>query len=50
MILALKFLAFISLTAFGIFQASEEESPTELYACIVSTIAYAIAIILIFLL
>lgn len=50
MILALKILAFISLTAFGVFQASEEDSPTELFACLTSTLTYAIAITLIFLL
>ena len=50
MILVLKILAFLSLTAFGIFQAAEDDSPTELYACLACTITYAIAIVLIFLL
>lgn len=48
MILALKILAFISLTALGIFHASEDDSPTELYSCLACTLTYAIAIILIF--
>lgn len=50
MILALKTLAFISLVAFCVFQASEDDSPTELYAGFIGTLIYAIAIILIFLL
>ncbi len=50
MILALKILAFISLAAFGIFQAASDDSPTESYACFTFLLAYAIAITLIFLL
>ena len=50
MILVLKILAFLSLTAFGIFQAAEDDSPTELDACLACTLTYAIAIVLIFLL
>ena len=48
MILALKTLAFISLVAFGIFQASEDDSPTELYAGFAGTLIYAITTVLIF--
>lgn len=50
MILAIKILAFISLVAFGVFQASEDDSPTELYACFTFLLTYAIATVLIFLL
>lgn len=50
MILALKTLAFISLVAFCVFQASEDDSPTELYAGFTGTLTYAITTVLILLL